>query len=306
MPRRRAVIGKLFALAVLTIGSALVGLATTEARRLGDIQSQVPGGRLPLEPLGVRGEAVFPALEGWYPNQDGTFTILLGYFNRNSEQILDIPVGPNNRIEPGGPDRGQPTHFLPRRQYGVFSITVPKDFGKQRLTWTLVANGHTSTVSFWLNPPYLVEPFKNLANGNTPPVIRFPGTSDMQGPPRAVAQTLRTKASEPVTLSVDVVDKPPTYVPPPSPAAAARGRGRGGPPPLVTISWTKFRGPGTITFSQARQEFSTLDGTATTAATFSEPGEYMIRATANDSSGDGGGGDQCCWTTALVKVTVEP
>jgi hypothetical protein len=286
----------LLALTVLA-GSAFVGFAQTQ-------------GQLPLEPLGVRGEAVFPALEGWYPNPDGTFTILLGYFNRNSEQILDIPIGPNNRIEPGGPDRGQPTHFLPRRQYGVFTISVPKDFGKQRLTWTLVANGHSSAVSFWLNPPYLVEPFKNLANGNTPPVVRFPGSGDLQGPPRNLAQTLRAKASETLTLSVDVVDKPPTYVPPPSPAAAARARGgrggRGGPPPLVTISWTKFRGPGTITFSQPKQEFATLEGKATTTATFSAPGEYMIRATANDSSGDGGGGDQCCWTTGLVKVTVEP
>ena len=86
---------------------------------------QTPG-PLPLEPLGVRGEAVFPALEGWYPNADGTFTILLGYYNRNTAQTLDIPVGPDNRIEPGGPDRGQPTQFLPRRQYGVFSITVPR------------------------------------------------------------------------------------------------------------------------------------------------------------------------------------
>jgi hypothetical protein len=304
MRRRSAVIGKLVALAALTFGSALVG---TETRGLGDSnagQSQPPGGRLPLEPLGVRGEAVFPYLEGWYANQDGTFTILLGYYNRNAEQILDIPIGPNNRIEPGGPDRGQPTHFLPRRQYGVFSITVPKDFGKQRLTWTLVANGHTSAVSFWLNPPYVVEPFKNLANGNTPPVIRLGGTSEMQGPPRTIAQTLQAKISEPLALAVDVVDKAPTYTPPPSPAAVARGRGRG-PAPLVTVTWTKFRGAGSITFSQAKQEFATLEGKATTTATFSEAGEYMVRATVNDSSGDGGGGDQCCWTTALVKVTVQ-
>jgi hypothetical protein len=127
----------------------------------------------------------------------------------------------------------------------------------------------------------------------------------MQGPPRAIAQTLRTKVSEPLTLALDVVDKPATYLPPPSPAAAARGRGRGGPPPQVTITWTKFRGPGTITFSEFKQEFTTLEGKASTTATFSEPGEYMIRATANDASGDGGGGDQCCWTTGLVKVTVD-
>jgi hypothetical protein len=78
----------------------------------------------------------------------------------------------------------------------VFSITVPKDFGNQRFTWTIVANGQTSAVTFWLNPPYLVEPFKNLANGNTPPIIRFSGSGDLQGPPRAIAQTLRAKIGE--------------------------------------------------------------------------------------------------------------
>jgi hypothetical protein len=29
-----------------------------------------------------------------------------------------------------------------------------------------------------------------------------------------------------------------------------------------------------------------------------------VRAQVNDTSGDGGGGDQCCWTTALVRVVV--
>ena len=73
--------------------------------------AQPPRAPLSLEPEGVRGEAVFPALEGWYENDDGTFTILLGYFNRN-EEPLDIPIGPDNRIEPGGPDMGQPSHFF--------------------------------------------------------------------------------------------------------------------------------------------------------------------------------------------------
>jgi hypothetical protein len=39
--------------------------------------------------------------------------------------------------------------------------------------------------------------------------------------------------------------------------------------------------------------------------TFSEPGEYTLSVTANDYSGEGGSGFQCCWTTALVKVRVE-
>ena len=41
-----------------------------------------------------------------------------------------------------------------------------------------------------------------------------------------------------------------------------------------------------------------------TTAKFSEPGEYILHVTANDYSGDGGGGEVCCWTTAMVKVTV--
>jgi hypothetical protein len=43
---------------------------------------------------------------------------------------------------------------------------------------------------------------------------------------------------------------------------------------------------------------------ASTTATFDTPGEYVMRAQVNDESGDDGGGDQCCWTTALVRVTV--
>ena len=51
------------------------------------------------------------AFEGWFPNQDGTFSLLVGYYNRNLREAVDIPIGPNNTIEPGGPDQGQPTHF---------------------------------------------------------------------------------------------------------------------------------------------------------------------------------------------------
>src|SRR5215510_12753696 len=95
----------------------------------------VIGAQLPpdvvLEPIRESGESVTGAFEGWYPNPEGTYSLLLGYFNRNSMQTLDIPAGPNNRIEPGGPDQGQTTHFLPRRQWGVFRVTVPKDFANK-------------------------------------------------------------------------------------------------------------------------------------------------------------------------------
>src|SRR5579863_7152702 len=79
---------------------------------------------LPIEPARDAGASVTGAFEGWFKNADGTFSLLLGYYNRNRKQEVDVPIGPNNRIEalgsgaPAGPDRGQPTHFLPGRGWG--------------------------------------------------------------------------------------------------------------------------------------------------------------------------------------------
>lgn len=85
------------------------------------------------------------------------------------------------------------------------------------------------------------------------------------------------------------------------------------PPPPIRLLWSKFRGPGAVTFDKSNPAVEKLpagkavfNGKSTAAATFSEPGDYVLHVTANDYSGDGGGGFQCCWTTALVKVTVKP
>jgi hypothetical protein len=274
-------------------------------------------GPLPLAPLGMRGEAIFPAFEGWGPHKDGTNVLLLGYFNRNKEQVLDIPVGPNNRIEPGGPDYGQPTHFKSGRQYGVFAIAVPRDFGTKKLTWTLVANGQSSIVTFWMNPPYWIDFFKNTSTGNEPPVIRFAPTGpELTGPPReTIALTLNGTVGEPVPLSIWASDHPNTTVFDPNPRPEpARGRGRGGrggePRSDITVNWAKYRGPGDVVIAEAKIPLITkgdekLVLEAKTTATFSAPGEYWLLATVNDLSGDGGGGDQCCWTSAHVKVVVK-
>src|SRR5438105_939496 len=140
--------------------------------------------QLPLEPGHDTGQSVTGAFEGWYKNTDGSFSILVGYFNRNQKETLDIPVGPNNHIDPGGPDQGQPTHFLPRRQWGVFTVAVPKDFGNKRLTWTITANGQTTSVPLHLDPLWIVTPFEDAGVGNTPPVVRFqPGSTVYTGPP---------------------------------------------------------------------------------------------------------------------------
>ena len=90
---------------------------------------------VPSQLVAVRhasGQSVAPVYEGFEINPDGSYNMWFGYMNRNYEESLDIPVGPDNAFEPGG-DRGQPTHFLPRRHKDVFAVRVPKDFWR-RLT----------------------------------------------------------------------------------------------------------------------------------------------------------------------------
>ena len=106
-------------LRVLSLTGAVLGAAAMGSLDLG-VSAQTP--QLPLQPARDNGQSITGAFEGWYQNQDGSYTLLVGYFNRNVKQLVDIPVGPNNRIEPGGPDYGQPTHFESRRQWGVFAI----------------------------------------------------------------------------------------------------------------------------------------------------------------------------------------
>ena len=94
----------------------------------------------------AKGQNVAPVYEGWYVAPDGSVKVLFGYLNKNYEETLDIPVGPNNKIEPGTLDNGQPTHFLPRRQYGVFAVTLPRDQPKTEFTWTLTIRGQSESV----------------------------------------------------------------------------------------------------------------------------------------------------------------
>jgi hypothetical protein len=261
-----------------------------------------------IEPPHESGQSVTAAFEGWYANPDGSANILIGYYNRNLKEALDIPIGPNNRVEPGGPDRGQPTHFLPGRQWGVFTITVPKDFGpNKKITWTLVSNGKSNAIPVGLNPLWVISPFKD-ATGNTPPFIGFKDSGPFaQGPPRGIAETLSADVRSPVSLTAFVADDANI---PPSFAAFAKMI------PAVSVGWSKFRGPGDVKFENEKPKVEKLEfktppgatytGKSATTASFSQPGEYILEIVANDISGTGGGGFQCCWTTSQVKVTVKP
>src|SRR5262245_51327050 len=122
----------------------------------------VSGQQLPLEPSREAGQSATGAYEGWFGNQVGSYSLLFVYYNRDIQKELDIPVGTDNQIEPGGPDLGQPTHFLTDRQWGVFTVTAPKDFGTRKLTWSLTANGKTTVIPASLDPRWEVSPFSGM------------------------------------------------------------------------------------------------------------------------------------------------
>ena len=288
----------------MRLSRVATALAVAVACLAASAAAQPPRSPLALEPRGSTGEAVWPAYEGWSRNDDGSLTLLIGYFNRNDE-IVEIPVGEDNRLGPGDADQGQPTHFLPGRNWGVFSITVPPERAEEKLTWTVRVNNQSSEIAFWANPAYFTDPFLNQANGNAPPMLRIGADGPaLQGPPHGVVAAWSTTVGEPLVLPATVTDRPPAVEP-------ERRRGRRRPP--VSLTWRKYRGPGEVTFAaegkeagpQLTHEFEDAAGGETlTTATFSEPGRYRLMATGNDISGNGGGGDQCCWTTAHVDVVV--
>jgi hypothetical protein len=272
---------------------------------------------LPSEPPRGFGASITGAFEGWFQNPHASASFLVGYLNRNRARAVDVPIGPNNRIEPGGPDLGQPTHFLPGRHVGMFIVSVPQDFTPtERLTWTIVVNGVSNSIPLRLHTDYNVSPFKIqhdvAGEGNTPPVIRFEETGPtFQGPLAMVSRPAvirTTSVSAPVSLSFWTEDD------------GRYSSGSNAPledpvPPPVEVTWSKYRGPGAVMFSKAKPELETFTGgkvnelfraRGATTVTFSEAGEYFLHVVANDYSGDGGGGEVCCWTTVLVKVTVTP
>lgn len=242
------------------------------------------------------GQSVTPAYEGWYPNPDGTFSLSFGYFNRNYEERLDVPVGPDNRFEPGPADRGQPTHFLPRRQTGVFTVTVPADFGDGALTWSLTSHGKTWAIPGRLRPEWRIDALREVTSGNTPPVVRFaPGGKPGQGP-GGVRARLEAEAGAPVELALRAMDD------------GVRTFVRSQRPPTLGLVWSKYRGPGAVRFGAVEPAIG-ADGRAVTTATFDAPGDYVLRVLAWDDSGPQGPtmavGFQCCWTNAYVDVRVQ-
>ena len=247
-----------------------------------------------------RGQNVAPVYEGWEQNPDGTYTMVFGYMNRNYQERPHVPVGPDNRFDPGPEDRGQPTRFYPRRQQFIFRVQVPADWGDKDLIWTLTANGKTEQAfgSLWLSwqiDEGVVKANRGMGLRGAPTDNQHP-TILLAGGARSLE--MQVGVSEPLTVTVAVGDDgiPGPRPAPSDPVADARRRQR--PHPMnqavvnafdaaetgLAVTWVHYRGPGDATFDPMTILIDGgRGGEATTSVRFTEPGTHVIRAHADDS-----------------------
>jgi len=135
-----------------------------------------------------KGQPISAAYEGWEADDDGSKYFVFGYENKNWEEEMDVPVGPDNGFQPGPADRGQPTHFFPRRNRYVFRVPVPGQFREQdELVWTLATHGRTSKAYASLRPDLILDA---VAKGNDT------GSSGMSSSPE-------TRANKPPVVAIE-------------------------------------------------------------------------------------------------------
>ena len=250
-----------------------------------------------------RGQNIQPVFEGWERNADGSFNMVFGYLNRNYEEQPVVPVGPDNSLEPGPADRGQPTHFYNRRQQFAFAVRVPADWGDKDLVWTVTHNGRTDRAFGHLWPVWEIDAGVRLLNRGAGSAQGF---ADNQRPFIAIDGADDLEVTLPDSLEVTVVAGD-DGVPPPNLKFAKRNQRRGPKSQAVVdprkaaatglaVTWLHWRGPGTVTFDPRVPEIGE-GGRAVTQVDFSHPGTYVLRAVADDT---------VLTTSAEVTVVVKP
>ena len=227
-----------------------------------------------------RGQDVSPTFDGWEHNPDGSFRLYFGYYNRNAEEEIDVPIGAENTFDLGTGDQGQPTHFYTGRRWFVFSVVVPKDWPPdKRLVWTLTSKGRTDVSKGWLQPEWEVDKLLISKNAISDPFLRTSNsnpTPDNQAPAvtgsSAQTITLPSTANLTATATDDGLPKP--------------GPGdRGGRIQGVQIRWILYRGPAPVEFDpDLSPAVYGKPLTSQTKVTFRAPGSYRIRAIATDGA----------------------
>jgi hypothetical protein len=244
----------------------------------------------------ARGQDVSPTFDGWERNSDGTYSMYFGYYNRNTEEEFDIPVGPDNGFDVGGPDRGQPTHLYPSRKWWVFKTIVPADWPKdRRLIWTLKTHGVTNQARGWLQPEWEVDQKLIAKNaGRDPSLMTNPSnTLDMDAtnmPPAITINGARpVTVGAPLSLTATAADDGR-----PMPVPDPEGRLQQG----VRVRWIVYRGAGQVRFQPdiMPNRVHGKPATLQTIVTFSKAGTYRLRAIASDGM---------AFSTHDVDVTVQ-
>lgn len=288
------------------------------------LQAQVTDNARFLTLAPATGLPIIPVMEGWVANDDGTRMISFGFINRNTEAV-DIPLGPNNYIEPAEFDGNQPTHFHAGRGTGVFPVTVPADRIIEDVWWYLRTGdgellkvpGRSGVPAYELDfilprPQGSLQPLAGFGENGPQSAGLFAGLEDYDGPVRA---------GEPVTLTVNVTD---LSVRDPSDP-------RFGEPLPIGVSFNKWQGPGDVSFNRHESmevpenpydedddrsstweapdpnklEVAGPSSVARVVATFSELGDYIISVKVdNFSAPDSTDKDQCCWTNIFQRITV--
>lgn len=264
------------------------------------------------------GQPVWPAFEGWEKNADGSFNLVFGYMNDNWEEDPYVPIGPENNIQPGAPDQGQPTRFQPRRNRFMFRVRVPKDFGQKELVWTLTTQGKAQKAFGSLRPDLVIENVDLMSEsgalgaGSSSPELRAdkPPVIALEG-----GKTRTAKVGQPLSITTVTTDDGIPRARPGQGNAAPGGRGRNPamfPPYRVTVGktlglhtgWFVYRGGGKVTFDpdQVKAWEDTrnganspwapfwrpppfpADGKQTVQVTFDEPGTYVLHMRADDGA----------------------
>lgn len=284
-------------------GSTVRGIVLGTVALLGAVplMAQISIERQTFEPevRRPRGQPVIPVYEGWYPNGDGTSTLCFGYFNLNTEESFDIPIGPTNNLRPAAFDGGQPTHFEPvpdpeltapyRRYWCVFTVRVPADITED-VVWTLAAGGEPLAAPGRLDPLYILEEPASDSRKATAPRLAFgTDTPINQGRAGVRGEPLKTAVDRPLVVTTRVQQVPVDL--------------------LTWIGWSKHQGPGEVIFSEPEIVLE-RPGSASTMVRFSAPGRYVLRVQAinNPESPRNPTGSyefHCCWTNGYVEVMVE-
>ncbi len=255
-------------------------------------------GTAPLAPAAANGQTATPAFEGWYRNPDGTFSLSFGYYNRNTTEVLSVPIGPDNFVSPGDPNQGQPTLLLSATTLGRVRGEGAGGFRRPEESRLDGEDSRTRRSRF---------PAACAKNG------RSTRSRAKRAPTTRRQCSTSTKADRrragPAGITVERIGdrRQAAHAQPLLRRTMARvgALTRGGAP--VTLTWFTHQGPAQATFAPPTARLTPTGGTSTHDGDLQQAGRlHPSRARDTIPMMVAAGHSQCCWTNAFVKVRVTP